>query len=73
MGNIITLKKTIDIGSDLCADGQLVLGIPAGAGNIGHAAKEGLASDLSNTSVLSFDCAAVFNTISRAILFEELA
>ena len=73
LGGIVALKKTFETGSDLCADGQLGVGIPGGVDiNIGHVIKAALASDPSKTVVLSFDWAAAFNTTAK-LLFEELA
>ena len=72
-GAIVCLRKEPDIGTDLDDAGQLGIGIAGGAGNIAHAINAALATDPSNTLVISFDSANAFNTPSRAVLFEEVA
>ena len=57
----------------MAEDGQVGVGIPGGADNIGHAINAALATGPSNTVVLSFDWKNAFNTSSRAVLFEEVA
>ena len=47
--------------------------IRGGADNIGHAINAALATDPSNTLVISFDWANAFNATSRTDLFEEVA
>ena len=70
---IVCLRKEPDIGTDLAEAGQLGVGIPGGADNIGHAINAALATDPSNTLVVSFDWANAFNTPSRTALFAEVA
>ena len=74
LGAIVCLRKEPDIGTDLAEAGQLGVGIPGGADNIGHAINAALATDPSNTLVVSFDWANAFNTPSRrTALFAEVA
>ena len=71
-GAIACLRKDPDIDTALADAGQLGVGIPGGADNIGHAINAALATDpsntLVNTLVISFDWANAFNTF----LFEEV-
>ena len=73
LGAIVCLRKHPDIGNDLADAGQLGFSIPGGADNIGHTINAALATDPSNTLVISFDWANAFNTPNRTVLFEEVA
>ena len=73
LGAIFCLRKEPDIGTDLAEAGQLGVGIPGGADNIGYAINAALATDPSNTLVVSFDWANAFNTPSRTALLAEVA
>ena len=73
IGAIVCLRKEPDIGTDLADAGKLGLSIRGGADNIGHAINAALATDPSNTLVISFDWANAFNATSRTDLFEEVA
>ena len=59
--------------TDLAEAGQLGVSIPGGADNIGRAINAALATDPSDTLVVSFDWANAFNTPSRTALFAEAA
>ena len=59
--------------TDLAEAGQLGVSIPGGADNIGRAINAALATDPSDTLVVSFDWANAFNTPSRTALFAEVA
>ena len=72
-GAIVCLRKEPDIGTDLADAEQLGVGIPRGADNIGHSINAALATDPSNTLVISFHWANAFSTPSRTVLFEEVA
>ena len=55
LGAIVCLRTEPEIGTDLAEAGQVGVGIPGGADNIGHAINAARATDPSNTLVVSFD------------------
>ena len=64
LGAIVCLRKEPDIGTDQADAGQLGVGIPGGAHNIGHAINAAHTTDPSNTLAISFEWANAFNAPS---------